>query len=209
MSNPHDKLLANAAKETLRPLGFLRKGRSRIWIRDHGWWLTVVEFQPSGWAKGSFLNVAAHWLWTAQGYLSFDYGGRDHGSRVEPFVEYVSDGQFGPEATRLARSAAREADLLYQTFNSIAAAATVLAVKERALPDQARGSWPAYHAGVAIGLSGKLADAAAMLRSVRDERVLSAAGRLGELLQDQNEFRREVDNLVSTQREALGLGPTP
>jgi hypothetical protein len=43
----------------------------------------VVEFPPSGWAKGSYLNVAAHWLWIEQDYLSFDYLGRR-----EPFIEY-------------------------------------------------------------------------------------------------------------------------
>lgn len=62
MPGPHDKIIAEAAKAALRSLGFQRKGRSRTWLADHGWWLTIVEFQPSAWSKGSYLNVAAHWL---------------------------------------------------------------------------------------------------------------------------------------------------
>jgi hypothetical protein len=51
-SDEHGRIIATAAKETLGPLGFYRKGRSRVWLCDHGFWLGVVEFQPSGFAKG-------------------------------------------------------------------------------------------------------------------------------------------------------------
>jgi hypothetical protein len=57
MPGTHDRIIADAAKAALGPLGFKRKGRSRTWLADHGWWLTVVEFQPSAWSKGSYLNV--------------------------------------------------------------------------------------------------------------------------------------------------------
>jgi hypothetical protein len=54
------QIIAAAARRALAPVGFWRKGRSRVWLSDHGFWLTVVEFQPSGFGKGSYLNVAAH-----------------------------------------------------------------------------------------------------------------------------------------------------
>jgi hypothetical protein len=207
MQNPHDKLLANAAKQVLGPLGFRRKGRSRTWVEDHGWWLTVVEFQPSSWVKGSFLNVAAHWLWSANGYVTFDYSSSEYGIRVEPFIEYETDAQFRTEAMRLARSAAQEAGLLRQTLESVAAVANALVAQERKLPDQAKGSWSAYHAGIALGLSGKMADATAMFLSVNDERVLPNAVRACAQLDDHHQFWREIDQLVAAQRETLGLGP--
>jgi hypothetical protein len=75
----YDACIAEAAKRRLRPIGFLRKGRSRIWLSDHGWWVAVAEFQAGGWKKGSYLNVAAHWLWSSSGHISFDYGGRHGG----------------------------------------------------------------------------------------------------------------------------------
>ena len=203
MPNQHDKLLAAAAKEILGPLGFHRKGRSRIWIADQGWWLNVVEFQPSGWAKGSYLNVAAHWLWIEKDYLSFDYGGR-----VEPFSEYVSDAQFESEAIRLAQTAAHEANGIGQTFHSIEAAAAVLLAEEGHLPERAKGSWSAYHAGIAAGLSGNTADAAALFGSVRDDRVRPAVAQVAKLLAHPVEFKRKVEMLMTAHRHALGLAPT-
>jgi hypothetical protein len=202
MPNPHDRLLAAAAKEILGPLGFRRNGRSRIWIADQGWWLKVVEFQPSGWARGSYLNVAAHWLWTEQDHLSFDYGGR-----TEPFSEYVSDAQFEVEAVRLAQAAALQADRIGQTVHSIEAAATVLRAEESNLPERARGSWSAYHAGMAAGLSGSTADAATLFQSVRDERVRPAVARVNKLLANPFEFRQEAEMLMAAHRNALGLAP--
>lgn len=40
----HNKLIADVANKILGPLDFRRKDRSRIWLRDHGWWLTVVTW---------------------------------------------------------------------------------------------------------------------------------------------------------------------
>jgi len=53
----HSKIIADAAKRNLAPIGLTRKGRSRVWLDDRGWYVTVVEFQPSGFSKGSYLNV--------------------------------------------------------------------------------------------------------------------------------------------------------
>lgn len=52
------KLLADAGKAHLAPIGCRRIGRSRTWISDHGYWLIVVEFQPSGFAPIA-ANMAA------------------------------------------------------------------------------------------------------------------------------------------------------
>src|SRR5436309_1568598 len=76
---PHTKLLTAAARSVLRPLGLQQRGRSRLWLDDHGWWVVVVEFQPSGWSIGSYLNVGAMWLWFEKDYISFDYGSRIEG----------------------------------------------------------------------------------------------------------------------------------
>lgn len=200
----HNKLIADVANKILGPLGFRRKGRSRIWLLDHGWWLTVAEFQPSSWAKGSGLNVAAHWLWIEQDHLSFDYL-----ECSETFVEYGSDAQFEREVTRMVQSAAREASRLHQIFTTIEAAATELAAAERELPHEAQGSWAAYHAGMAMALSGRTDDAAVLLNSVRDERVRRALARVEEFLSDPVTLRRTVDKLISEHRSVLGLVPEP
>jgi hypothetical protein len=96
----HSKIIAEAAKETLEPLGIFQKGRSRSWIDDRGWWIVNIEFQPSGNSKGSYLNVAAMWLWDENDFFTFDFG-NDVGGRIAGFVEYVDEKQFTPEALRL------------------------------------------------------------------------------------------------------------
>lgn len=76
-TEPHAKIINAVAKTYLAPQGFFQKERSRTWLQDNGWFLTVVEFQPSGFSKGTFLNVGMHFLWripSEEPVISFDYG---------------------------------------------------------------------------------------------------------------------------------------
>lgn len=82
----HNKIINQAARKVLKPCGLFQKGQSRLWIDDNGWFLILVEFQPSAYDKGSYLNVAVHYLWGYKDYLSFDYG-----HRVNEFVAYDGD----------------------------------------------------------------------------------------------------------------------
>jgi hypothetical protein len=88
MSSPsdHGRLIAAAASRVLAPLGLVRKGRSRTWLDDHGWWLGIVEFQPSNWDRGTYLNVGAMFLWRPINHLSFEVG-----YRVDGFSSAQSD----------------------------------------------------------------------------------------------------------------------
>jgi hypothetical protein len=70
------KVIAEVAKQVLAPLGVRRKGRSRTWLDDHGWWLGIVEFQPSNWGAGSYLNVGLMFLWQPIDHLIFEVGYR-------------------------------------------------------------------------------------------------------------------------------------
>lgn len=145
-----DRLIADAAREVLGTLGFTRKGRSRLWFADYGWWLILVEFQPSGWSRGSYLNVAAKWLWSPSPSWSFDFA-VNPAARVNGFVEYQSEDQFRTASRELANTAAREALRLRETFPNICAVADRLADKASGCRD----GWNAYHAGVAAYLAGR------------------------------------------------------
>ena len=206
MPGPHDKIIADAAKSALGPLNFRRKGRSRTWLADHGWWLAVVEFQPSAWSKGSYLNVAAHWLWSELGFVSFDFGGR-----VQEHVEYQSDAQFAPAASRLAEQAANEAQRLTQMFTSPEATADILLTEERIGREHGAGGWMAYNAGVIAALVGRTDAATEMFDRVLrgpappDSVLHATAKRMAHLTSDAAHFRREMASLVARQREALKL----
>ncbi|WP_375269093.1 hypothetical protein [Phenylobacterium sp.] len=203
MASAHDKIIAAAAKSTLQPLGLRRKGQSRLWIGDHGWWLAVVEFQPSGFEKGSYLNVAAHWLWSNTGYITFDLGGgADHGSRAAGFEAYRSEAQFEEAASKLAEIAAQEVQNLTARLRSVNQAADFLVGRERTARS---GSWPAYNAGIAAGLAGRLDEADVMLSSVTDLRVKDIADRYASLTSDATRFREEAIAQIGGQREALRL----
>ena len=86
----HNKLIKQAANAILKHYGLFQKGSSRVWIEDNGWYLTVVEFQPSAWDKGTYLNVSVHFLWDEKDYLSYDYyaGLRP---RLDQFVSFDGD----------------------------------------------------------------------------------------------------------------------
>lgn len=210
MPGTHDEIIAVAAKTALEPLGFVRKGRSRTWLADHAWWLTIVEFQPSAWSKGSYLNVAAHWLWSEIGALSFDFGGR-----IAGHVEYLTDTQFTPAAARLAERAASEAQRLTELFEDLNQATKVL-LEDAQTKDRQRHlhyGWSDYHAGVAAALVTRSDEARKMFNCILDSPVPPgsllhpATERMAQLLNDPTQLRDEVIALITRQREGLRLPP--
>jgi hypothetical protein len=208
MLRSHERVIADAAKAALGPLDFRRKGRSRIWLADQGWWLTVVEFQPSQWSKGSYLNVAAHWLWSEMGCISFDFGGR-----MADFVEYRSEAQFASAAASLAQSAAQEARRLSSTFASVSATADILLADDRANLAIGSPGWTTYHAGIVAAIVGRQEDSAAMFARILSAAATSgsalreAAERMASIAADPSSVRREVGSLIERQRAALRLPP--
>lgn len=210
MPGKHDRIIAAAAKVALGPLGFRRKGRSRMWLADHRWWLTVVEFQPSAWSKGSYLNVAAHWLWSGTGTVSFDFGGR-----IAEHVEYLTDDQFARAAVQLAERAAVEAQRLTEIFEGLSKAAQVLLEEAQTKSEQPHlhPGWSDYNAGVSAALVGRRDEAREIFTRILDSpappgSVLHlAAERMAQLLNEPTEFREEVISLIKRQREALRLPP--
>jgi hypothetical protein len=135
-------------------MGIVQKGRSRLWYDDHGWWAGLIEFQPSSWSRGSYLNVGVQWLWDIEwdSLSAFMYpGGGGYDTRVTipgegQFIQYESDEQFAPLALKIAKAAAKRARYFRDLFPSIDAAANVLAEREGV-------DWD-IEAGVASGLIG-------------------------------------------------------
>ncbi len=199
---PHTQLLTAAARRILRPLGVQQRGRSRLWLDDHEWWVVVVEFQPSSWSKGSHLNVGAMWLWSEKDYFSFDYG-----SRVENFAPYKDEAQFAPIAENLAQRAAEEVARLRSRFISVQSAAEQLASKSP------MGFWDNFHAGVACGLAGDTTQARRFFGEVAgtdDQRdwaqaAASLAREYSIALEDIPGFRVRIETVIRRARELLRL----
>ena len=118
----HNKIINQTAKEILSPHGIFQKGKSRLWIDDNGWFLTIIEFQPSGWSKGSYLNVGLHFLWTETDYITFGFSYKNN-TRIffnngKQFIWYENDKQFVEESKALVQMALDKA-LYYRQYKDL------------------------------------------------------------------------------------------
>jgi hypothetical protein len=158
----------------------------------------VVEFQPSGFAKGSFLNVGAMWLWYAKDHWSFDVG-----HRVEPFTEFESTEQFKPVAEQLADQAARKVCEYREAFSSIHQVAKYLA------GEASKSVWAGYHAAVSAGVAGDIAGSNRLFAELAkyppthewENEVQGRAAVLSKHLPDVAAFRAAVTRVVDHSRE--------
>ena len=204
VSTDHGRLIGQAAKRVLAPLGCKRKGRSRLWFDDHLWWVGVIEFQPSAWARGSYLNVGAMWLWNAKEHWSFD-----DGYRVDSFKEFKGEDQFFDAAAKLAERAAVEVTALRQRFSSIGAVSAQLAQKSP------KTIWDHFHAAVSLGVTGNMESARSELEAVQSasehapwvtdlkNKCAGLSGSFTSLGAARQKVRAEVGNA----RALLGLEP--
>ena len=192
----HNDLLAIAAKQVLGPLGLRRRGKSRLWIDDHGLWLLVVEFQPSGWSKGSYLNVSASWLWTGTDHLAFDVF-----KRVGGFASYEVGQDFSPLANQLAELAKLEIIEQRERFKSLH---HIL----HHLESEDATSWTLYSLGIVHGWLGHQTQADQAFQRLASrpaehgwQRDLKArAEALANLVGDQAAFQAAIRETVTSAR---------
>jgi len=87
----HNKIIHQLASERLKPLGLIQKGRSRTWLDDHGWWLIVVEFQPSSSSQGSYCNTGIDYLWWPKDHLAFGWDWARVQTESGDFISFSGD----------------------------------------------------------------------------------------------------------------------
>lgn len=107
--NIHLKIIKQVCKEILLPLGVFQKGTSRVYLDDNDYFFTVVEFQPSNWDKGTYLNIGLTFLWgdNQPDVLYFTFS-RQPAARYGKFVEYKDKTQFRNEIINLVNMAKEE-----------------------------------------------------------------------------------------------------
>jgi hypothetical protein len=140
----HNKLITAAAKKALVPLGLTQQRKSRIWYDDHGWWAIVVEFQPSSWDRGSYLNVALSWMLYESDHWTFNICNREEGG----FRSATSGDDFETAMTDLAVRAARQVLEYRDRFSSLDDMCNYYETVD------GQGGWPDYYAGILLGLRG-------------------------------------------------------
>ncbi|WP_433204112.1 hypothetical protein ACQP00_35325 [Dactylosporangium sp. CS-047395] len=163
---PAAPLITAAARDALQPLGLRQRGRSRLWFDDRGWWLILVEFQPSSWNQGTYLNVGAMWLWPPRNVWTFDEGGRlrwqpdgAYFAATEPgrtgateFLAFDGDEQFAQDLRLVADVARRRTLELREQLRDLPAVVDHLT--RGSAVSGADPRWRALHRGVAAGLNG-------------------------------------------------------
>jgi hypothetical protein len=201
----HGRLIAAAAKRALSPLGLKRVGRSRCWIADHRFWFINVEFQPSGFRRGSSLNVGVVWLWWRFGVEHRLY---DYGDRINGFIKFESTAQFVPLVEVLANEAATEVQRLRGKFCSINDTARELAQASAHITPLI------LHGAIAAGITGDIKGARQLFeqleRAPRVSEYQRADGaRLAALLDSPLRYRSHILETIADSREACRLPPDP
>jgi hypothetical protein len=187
-------------------VGCRRVGRSRLWIADQRFWVIVIEFQTSGFSKGSYLNVGAMWLWDAKSHWTFD-----HGHRIERFIRFQDTTQFAAAAESLAIRAAKEVKNLREKFASLSDVARHL------VADSGTAGWPLYHAAVAAGLTGDVATSQRLFRHLIGQpttddwqvKLRANSVKLAQKLPELNTFRVAVLAVVERSRALHRLPSDP
>ncbi len=107
----HNKLLKKIAKERLKPYGIFQQGQSQTFLYDRGWFTIVIEFQPSSWSKGTYLNIGVDFNFYPRDYFAFGYGYREKG-----FEEFKDEEQFKKLVNELCELTIKRVQELEQKF---------------------------------------------------------------------------------------------
>ncbi|MGW5355862.1 hypothetical protein ACWERV_35780 [Streptomyces sp. NPDC004031] len=205
--SPVLRIINSAARESLKPLGLVQRGRSRLWIDDHGWWLGVVEFTPPRTA-GSGLDVGAMWLWHDVEHLAFNVEAIRVGSE-----SFRTEDQFTPLALELSRQAAANVTALREKFPALPDVARYLTTR----PVRRGFLWDGFDAGIAAALAGHPDTARDHFERVLREDPLAPwmvdaqekTRELHALVADRDAVTAWVAQAVHSCRIKLGLDPVP
>ncbi|ALO05969.1 hypothetical protein AQF52_0370 [Streptomyces venezuelae] len=205
--SPVLRIITSAARESLRPLGLAQRGRSRMWIDDHGWWLGVVEFTPPRIA-GSGLHVGAMWLWHDVDHLAFHVDAVRIGSEL-----FRTEEQFTPLPLDLSRQAAANVTALREKFPTLPDVARYLTSR----PVRRGFLWDSFDSGIAAALSRDPDAARDHFEQVLREDALAPwmveaqekTRELHAIAADHDAVTAWVTRAVDSCRSKLGLDPAP
>lgn len=152
----HNKLLKKIAKDRLKLYGIVQKGQSRSFHCDKGWITFMIEFQPSSWSKGSYLNVGLDFHFYPREHFAYSYV-----NRVSDFIEFTDEEQFVKAVNELCDKAIKHFQLLERKFKDIwTAIETIEKEKEK--------SYYAFDLAILYALTGNYEQALPKLIQMRE-----------------------------------------
>jgi hypothetical protein len=203
--NEHGRLIAAAAEVALAPLNCRRIGQSRSWISDQRSWVIMIEFQPSAWEKGTYLNVWPQWLWLRLGAGHMNL-------RVGDFIAFKSAEQFTPLVEDLAAQAAQRVVELRNEFRTLCHISRFLTGR---INDNC---FRIYAAAVTAGLAGDTAAARRLFNRIQMLdvgnyapwiEVQTESAMLAAVLDEPAQYRATALATIEEFRRRLRLLPDP
>ena len=207
MSTPqHSKIINKIAREILKPIGVSRKGQSRTWLDDNGWWVIVIEFQPSAWSKGTYLNIGINWQWYPKTHFSFDLGYRE----LE-FIQNISDTQFEHKVKEMAATAKRKIEVIRQNMSDIKTAKSYVIDASNNKP---LTIWSQFHMGMICALANSPNEAVCYFQNVLESpdkqdwaiRLKEYTKELSVLVTSNHDLKTHLCNVVNESRALKKLG---
>lgn len=154
----HNKLLKTISKGRLKPQGIVQKGNSRTFLYDGGWYVIVIEFQPSSWGKGSFLNIGIDLNFYPREYFTFSYGYRE-----KDFSSVESEEQFAELINSYCDYTIQRVQTLKESLKDIRTA--VGTIHDRSFKDD---PWDYFDLAILYGLTGQIKLAKSFLNKLKD-----------------------------------------
>jgi hypothetical protein len=198
----HNKLLKKIARDRLKSHSIVQKGTSRTFLYDSGWYVIMIEFQPSAWDKGSYLNIGVDLNFYPSNDLAFSYGYREKGfsgaEDEKQFIEIV--GNYCDHVIKKTQS-------LKEEFKDISTAIDNI---ERRYPDD---SWHHFDLGILYGLTGNTKKAKYFLNKLARQKCeydyeferQKASADLLSLLSDKEKFLSHTKELIARSRQLKKL----
>jgi len=201
----HTKILNSTARKFFEAKDIKQQGRSRVWIADQKYWLIAIEFQPSDWSKGSYLNVGCMWLFYPQDHIAFNYGHRE-----KELIKYQTEKQFEQAVTDFCLSAMIKVEEYQKKFISLDAICDHLLK----IVNQ-KNTWSFYHAAVACGLTKRNSKAKELFNNIINEKytfdweveIQNKSKLLISQLVTPEKFKQTVIDWANHTRTALKLTP--
>jgi len=141
-----NRLISNVAREKLIGEGLTQKGRSRLWYFSGDYYLILVEFQPSSWDKGTYLNVGINFNWYPADHFAFEFG-----YRLSDFKTSSDEKKFEREVQRLCDLAIDKVNKYKSIFIDKKSAADRLLKLHKGITND----WDKFNIGVLFGLGGQ------------------------------------------------------
>jgi hypothetical protein len=154
-------IIKKISKERFGVVGLKQKGQSRMWYFPGDYYLILVEFQPSSWDTGTYLNVGLDFNWYPKDYFSFEFG-----HRVSDFKKLANENQFETEVRQLCDLAIKKVTQYKDIFTDRQS----LGDKLLKLHSDKTNDWEKFHIGMAYGLAGNVKKAIDYLSKVSGDK---------------------------------------